>query len=134
MDPNKKMMVEFLGQMEGGRWLVRLERKESQKDLSKFLLDRKFCVGVADPPSSFPVLKEQKKVLGTCCLAKHGKEFFRAEITEVSEDQQKVSVFLIDYGNIAVVEVSELKVLPLELSISPGLVMLCHRDRGGRGR
>ena len=33
MDPNKKMMVEFLGQMEGGRWLVRLQMKESQEDL-----------------------------------------------------------------------------------------------------
>ena len=52
MNPHKKMMVEFLGQMEGGRWLVRLE---SQKDLSKFLVDRKLCVAVSDPPSSFPV-------------------------------------------------------------------------------
>lgn len=60
MDPNKKMMVEFLGQMEGGWWLVRLERKENRKDLSKFLLDRKLCVGVPDPPASFPVVKKEE--------------------------------------------------------------------------
>ena len=185
MDPNKKMMVEFLGQMEGGRWLVRLQRKESQKDLSKFLVNRKLCVGVADPPHSFPEEEEEEvvgplvprgelpdtglwaagvclyvapdkfyicprdalqlyteirascqtsppagrvqPVLGTCCLARHGEEFFRAEITEVSQDQLTVSVFLLDYGKSGVVvEVSQLKVLPLELSIYPGLVMLCH--------
>ena len=61
-----------------------------------------------------------------CCLAKHDKELFKAEITEVSNDQKKVYVFLIDYGLTAVVEVSELIVFPLELSIYPGLVMLCH--------
>ena len=191
MDPNKKMMVEFLGQMEGGRWLVRLERKETRKDLSQFLLDRKFCVGVPDPPASFPVVEmaelEKKEkvvvgpvvprgevpdtglwaagichylspekfyicpsdvvdlytqirascqansppgrvqpVLGTCCLAKLGEDFFRAEITEISDDQMKVSVFLIDYGKTIVAEVAELKVLPVEVSIYPGLVMLCH--------
>ena len=188
MDPSKKMMVEFLGQMEGGTWLFRLERKETRKDLSKFLLDRKLCAGVTDPPSSFPVVEKAEvekvvvgplvprgelpltgvwaagiclyhapdkfyicpsdgvelytqirascqtssppgrvlPILGTCCLAKHGEEFFRAEITEVSEDQQKVSVFLLDYGKTMVAEVSELKVLPLELILYPGLVMLCH--------
>ena len=153
MDPNKKMMVEFLGQMEGGRWLVRLQMKESQEDLSKFLVDRKLCVGVADPPHSFPeeevvgplvprgelpdtglwaagvcfyVAPDKfyicprdalqlyteirascqtsppagrvQPVLGTCCLARHGEEFFRAEITQVSQDQLTVSVFLLDYG------------------------------------
>ena len=62
MDPSKKMMVEFLGQLEGGRWLVRLERKETRKDLSKFLLDRKLCAGVSDPPSSFPVVVKAEVV------------------------------------------------------------------------
>ena len=61
-----------------------------------------------------------------CCLAKHDKELFKADITEVSNDQKKVYVFLIDYGLTAVVEVFELIVFPLELSIYPGLVMLCH--------
>ena len=187
MDSNKKTMVEFLGQLEGGRWLIRLERKETQKDLSKFLLDRKFCVCVSDPPNSFPLEEKEEEavvgpivprgempltgiwsagicyysrpdkfyicpsdkvslylkikarcqasstpgrvhpVLGTCCLARDGGgEFFRAEITELSEDQQKVSVFLIDYGKTLEAEVSELKVLPPELSLYPGLVMLCH--------
>ena len=62
MDPNKKMMVEFLGQLEGGRWLVRLERKETQKDLAQFLLDKEWCVGVSDPPASFPLEKEEMVV------------------------------------------------------------------------
>ena len=185
MDPSKKMMVEFLGQLEGGRWLVRLERKETQKDLAQFLLDKEWCVGVSAPPATFPLEEKEELVVGplvprgkvpltgirsagicfyinpaqfyicpsddvslyteirascqaspppgrvqpvpgTCCLAKDGGEFFRAEITKVSEDQQKVSVFLIDYGKTVKAEVSKLAVLPPELSIYPGLVMLCH--------
>ena len=76
--------------------------------------------------SGTPPPGKVQPVLGTCCLAKHGEDFFRAEITEISEDQQKVSVFLIDYGKTMVVEVSELEILPFEISIHPGVVMLCH--------
>ena len=73
-DPNKKMIVEFLSQMERGRWLVRLERKENRKDLFKFLLDRKFCVDVPDPPVSFPVMEKEeveKVVVGP--MVPHGE-------------------------------------------------------------
>ena len=53
-DSDLKLMAEFLGQLEGGRWLVRLESEEDREDLSSVLVENRLC----DPlsyPSVFPV-------------------------------------------------------------------------------
>ena len=169
-------MVEFLGQLEGGRWLVRLESKEDQEDLSSVLVENKLCVSVSEPPVSFPELRVScpavprgemprescpadichydspvflsisprtraplysqimlqaqsslpgrvEPVLGTCCLASLQGEFHRAEITSLSRDQTKVSLFLIDFGKTIEEKVSSLKPLPAYLAQDPGLVI-----------
>ena len=199
------MKVEFLRQLMGGRWLVRIKSQNDQRDLAAMFLDWKLCVTKIDPPSNFSENKIKKEamedvgevkevqelkvveevigvrgsvvprgvlpeegveragvchmtdspdtfyicpsdkidlytqirrkaqsvslpgrvepVLGSCCLARHGPEFFRAEITGVSPDQTKVSLFLIDFGMNLTEEVANLKPLPEELSSEPGLVM-----------
>merc|ERR1719397_442971 len=52
-------------------------------------------------------------VLGTCCLVKHQQEYFRAEITQLRRNQ-KVSLFLIDYGKSVVEDVCKLRPLSVE--------------------
>ena len=55
-DPDLKLMAEFLGQLECGRWLVRLESEEDREDLSSVLVENSLCDPLSDPPVSFPVI------------------------------------------------------------------------------
>ena len=61
MDPELRLRAEFLGQMKGGRWLVRLESQRDHQDMARLLLDRKICVAAYDPPSQFPPQKEKEE-------------------------------------------------------------------------
>ena len=54
--------VEFLGQVLGGRWLVRLEREKDHQDLTKLLVERFQCVEEADPPVTFPTDEDTKAI------------------------------------------------------------------------
>ena len=54
-DPSLKFTMEFLGQLEGGRWLVNLQSKADLEDLGSVLVENNFCVSVSDPPTTFPV-------------------------------------------------------------------------------
>ena len=62
MDPELRLRAEFLGQVKGGRWLVRLESQRDHQDMATLLLDRKICEAAYDPPSQFPPEKEKVKV------------------------------------------------------------------------
>merc|ERR1719391_170306 len=44
------MTLRFLGQLEGGRWLVKLQGKEDQADLTQFILDNDFLAAREDAP------------------------------------------------------------------------------------
>ena len=54
--------VEFMGQVLGGRWLVRLEREKDHQDLTKLLVERFQCVEEADPPVTFPSSKDTEAI------------------------------------------------------------------------
>ena len=54
-DPSLKFTIEFLGQLQGGRWLVNLQSKADQEDLGQVLVEDNFCVSISDPPITFPL-------------------------------------------------------------------------------
>ena len=51
-DPSYPLVVEFLGQLPGGRWLVRMEGKEDREDVAKFLVGFGFLATGAIPPAT----------------------------------------------------------------------------------
>ena len=53
-DSSLKFTIEFLGQLEGGRWLVNLKSLDDQEDLGEVLVENNICVSVSDPPATFP--------------------------------------------------------------------------------
>ena len=53
-DRSLKFTMEFLVQLEGGRWLVNLQGQTDQEDLGRVLVENKFCVSISDPPTTFP--------------------------------------------------------------------------------
>ena len=58
-DGSYPLVVEFLGQLPGGRWLVRMEGKEDGEDVAKFLVENgAFAVGKI-PPVSVPTFTEK---------------------------------------------------------------------------
>ena len=56
-DPILKFTLEFLGLLEGGRWLVNLQSQADQEDLGRVLVENNYCVSISDPPTTFPAGK-----------------------------------------------------------------------------
>ena len=53
-DPSYPMMAEFVGQLKGGRWLVRFQGKEDKADLAELMVEVGICQVKEDPPSTLP--------------------------------------------------------------------------------
>ena len=57
-DPSYPLVVEFLGQLQGGRWLVRLAGKDDGEDVVKFLVENSILTGGEIPPVAAPNFRE----------------------------------------------------------------------------
>ena len=58
-DPSYLLVVEFLGQLPGGRWLVRMEGKEDGEDVAKFLVENGALATGENPPVTAPTFAEK---------------------------------------------------------------------------
>ena len=58
-DPTYPLVVEFLGQLQGGRWLVRMEGKEDGEDVVKFLVENYGFTAGENPPVTPPTFTEK---------------------------------------------------------------------------
>ena len=58
-DSTYPLVVEFLGQLPGGRWLVRMEGKEDGEDVSKFLVESGVFAAGEIPPVTAPTFTEK---------------------------------------------------------------------------
>ena len=52
------LVLEFLGQLPGGRWLVRMEGKNDGEDVAKFLVENGVLAGGEIPPVTAPTFRE----------------------------------------------------------------------------
>ena len=58
-DPTYPLVVEFLGQFPGGRWLVRMEGKEDGEDVAKFLVESGVFAAGENQPVTAPTFTER---------------------------------------------------------------------------
>ena len=63
-DPSYRLVVEFLGQLPGGRWRVRMQGKEDGEDVAKGLVQNAGVAAGENPPVTVPTFKETGEELG----------------------------------------------------------------------
>ena len=58
-DPSYPLVVEFLGQLQGGRWLVRMEGKDDGEDVAKYLVENYAFTAGKNPAITAPTFTEK---------------------------------------------------------------------------
>ncbi|KAK7070061.1 hypothetical protein SK128_012139, partial [Halocaridina rubra] len=104
-----------------GPWKFNMQFKQQKKLCQQLHCKLPFYYHTAPFPAS---VRKGSNVL-CCLLADCGIEFYRGMITSVNEDDNFVSVYLVDRGTVHVLSRQSLRLLPPELLETPVLMYRC---------